>query len=96
MKSVNLWGLPQDIDHYFNRQPWSNFLHGLYTPPVCLEDAESKKTGVRNVILFLGLGDKAFSGGAGDSYLIVVAFGEEQGTELAVQRRLVGLVAVFG
>lgn len=41
-------------------------------------------------------GDKALSGTGGESYLIVVAFGEEQGTELTVQRRLVGLVAVFG
>lgn len=29
-------------------------------------------------------------------YLVIVAFGKEQGTELAVQRGLVGLVAVFG
>lgn len=29
-------------------------------------------------------------------YLIIVAFGEEQGTKLAVQRCLVGLVAMFG
>lgn len=30
------------------------------------------------------------------TYLIIVAFGEEQGTQLAVQRCLVGLVAMFG
>lgn len=34
-----LWGLPEDINHYFDRQPWTNFLHSLYTPPVCLETA---------------------------------------------------------
>ena len=30
------------------------------------------------------------------TYLIVVTFGEEQGTKLAVQCCLVGLVAMFG
>lgn len=32
----------------------------------------------------------------GVTYLIIVAFGEEQGTELAIQGCLVGLVAMFG
>lgn len=36
---IHLGGLPEDVDYYFNRQPWSNFLHSLYTPPVCLEGA---------------------------------------------------------
>lgn len=33
-----LGGLAKDINHYFDRQPWSNFLHSLYTPPVRLRD----------------------------------------------------------
>lgn len=36
---INLGGLPEDVNYYFNRQPWSYFLHSLYTPPVCLEEA---------------------------------------------------------
>lgn len=92
---INLGGLPEDINYYFNRQPWSYFLHSLYTPPVCLEGKgilvltqyHSSLITVKQSFFFFSIRH---------TYLIVVAFGEEQGTKLAVQRRLVGLVAMFG
>lgn len=41
-KKNNLGGLPENINYYFNRQSWSNFLHSFYTPPVRLKN--EKKT----------------------------------------------------
>lgn len=42
-KKKNLGGLPENINYYFNRQSWSNFLHSFYTPPVRLKNEEKKK-----------------------------------------------------
>lgn len=39
-----LGGLSKDINHYFNRQPWSYLLHSLYAPPVGLKTRRIKKS----------------------------------------------------
>lgn len=87
----DLGGLPEDVHHHFDREAWSDFLHGLYTPPVRLQTAGGKHT-VLVVNPSGGGAPRAWS----FTYLIIVAFGEEKGTELAVQCCLVGLVAMFG
>lgn len=96
MNCVNLGGLPEDVYNYFDGQAGGNFLHSFYAPPVCLEqweDSFQKVKTRRFEIPFLSIINKT---SAGVTHLIVVAFGEEQGTQLAVQGRLVGLVAMFG
>lgn len=106
---ANLGSLPEHINHYFDRQPGADFLHGLDTPPVCLQGGGETpgfhvnlSHATRTTIEMSSRGPRRACGTydryhfVGHAYLVVVAFGEEQGTELAVQRRLVGQVAVFG
>lgn len=85
--------LAKDINHYFDRQPWSNFLHSLYTPPVRLRD---KVIADRKAFQLSQYQNCKAPSVVKPTHLVIVAFGKEQGTELAVQRCLVGLVAMFG
>lgn len=100
MNCANLGGLSEDIYYYFDRQPRSNFLHSFYAPPVRLEKREHRfqtlTSGGRELHLKSQSSISDRSKVDAVTYLIIVAFGEEQGTELAVQGCLVGLVAMFG
>lgn len=89
---IYLGGLSENIHNDFDRQPWRNLFHSLYTPPVCLQDQYNVEQLVRQDFILPQKPQLE----ADNSYLIVVAFGKEQGTKLAVECCLVGLMAMFG
>lgn len=85
-----LRSLSEDINHHFHRQANGDLLHGLYTPPVCLQHQNVPSPVTLNPLNRTPIMPRC------SPYLIIVAFGEKQSAQFSVKGSLVSMVAVFG